>query len=34
MEMFDNSFWQSGYPIGIGILIIWWVVAKLNKKDI
>ena len=34
MEMFDNSFLQSGFPIGIAILVVWAIVAKLNKKDI
>ena len=32
MELLNNSFLQSGFPIGIGILIIWAIVAKLNKK--
>lgn len=31
LEMFDNSFWRSGYPIGIGILVAWWVIAKVTK---
>lgn len=31
LEFFDNSFWRSGYPIGIGILLVWWVVAKVSK---
>ena len=32
MEMFENSFWQSGYPIGIAILFVWFVVSKINKR--
>lgn len=31
LEIFDNSFWRSGYPIAIGILIVWWIVAKVHK---
>lgn len=29
--MFDNSFWRSGYPVAIGILVIWWIVAKVHR---
>ena len=29
--IFDNSFWRSGYPIGIGILLVWWIVSKVGK---
>jgi hypothetical protein len=33
MEFFDNSFWRSGYSIGFGILIIGFIIAKLNKRN-
>lgn len=33
MEFFDNSFWTSGYPIGIAIVLTWWIVAKMNDSD-
>jgi|AntAceMinimDraft_16_1070373.scaffolds.fasta_scaffold1321119_1 hypothetical protein len=32
MEIFDNSFWRSGYPIGIGILLFGFIIAKLNQR--
>lgn len=31
--MFDNSFWDSGYPIGIGILIVYIIISKLHKDN-
>lgn len=31
LEFFDNSFWRSGYPIAIAILIVWWAIAKVHK---
>ena len=34
MELLNNSFLQSGFPIGIAILVVWAIVAKLNKKDV
>ena len=30
--MFDNSFWDSGYPIGIGILIVYIIISKIHKE--
>jgi hypothetical protein len=31
LAFFDNSIWSSGYPIGIAILIVWWIVARFNR---
>lgn len=31
-EFFDNSFWSSGYPIGIGILIVYIIISKIHKE--
>ena len=33
MEFFDNSFWNSGYPIGIGILIVLFIIMKMDKGN-
>ena len=28
-EFFDNSFWSSGYPIGIAIVLVYFIVRKV-----
>ena len=31
--MFESSFWASGYPIGIGILIVCIIISKIHKEN-
>lgn len=29
--MFESSFWDSGYPIGIAILVTAYLVSKIDR---
>jgi len=31
MELFDNSFWRSGYPIGIFLVMVYFIISRINK---
>lgn len=31
--MFDNSFWDSGYPIGIAILVVGFIISKMWRGN-
>lgn len=33
MAMFESSFWDSGYPIGIAILIVCIIISKVWRGD-
>jgi hypothetical protein len=33
IAMFESSFWDSGYPIGIAILLAGFIISKMWRKD-
>lgn len=33
IAMFESSFWDSGYPVGIAILIVCIIISKVWRGD-